>query len=170
MSIYQYALSNRLTDAALKQLLELIRIHCPPSSSCPPSLYMLKKKLGGQDDLKVQYAWRKYLLVPNNAQSENVGARIVRFVTSAFFRLKIVFETYSQVGNLHTHILFHTNIISLRKYRELQYPFTQESKPDTIQDIQDGAKYKKPGEFLSLPEHTGLVLCSDGVPLFKSSG
>lgn len=27
----------------------------------------------------------------------------------------------------------------------------------------------QPGEFLSVPEHTGLILCSDGVPLFKSS-
>ena len=41
-----------------------------------------------------------------------------------------------------------------------------------IRDIQDGQLYKQvmqPGEFLSVPEHTGLILCSDGVPLFKSS-
>ena len=25
------------------------------------------------------------------------------------------------------------------------------------------------GEFLAVPEHTGLILCADGVPLFKSS-
>ena len=27
----------------------------------------------------------------------------------------------------------------------------------------------RPGKFLSVPEHAGLVLCSDGVQLFKSS-
>ena len=27
----------------------------------------------------------------------------------------------------------------------------------------------KPGKFLAVPEHTGLILCADGVPLFKSS-
>ena len=26
------------------------------------------------------------------------------------------------------------------------------------------------GEFLSCPEHAGLILCTDGVPVFKSSG
>lgn len=41
-----------------------------------------------------------------------------------------------------------------------------------MQDIQDGQLYRelaKPGEFLSIPENTGLVLCTDGVQLFKSS-
>ena len=27
----------------------------------------------------------------------------------------------------------------------------------------------RPGQFLSVPEHTGLIMCADGVPLFKSS-
>ena len=31
------------------------------------------------------------------------------------------------------------------------------------------AQLMKPGGFLSVLEHTGLILC-DGVPLFKSSG
>ncbi len=55
----------------------------------------------------------------------------------------------------------------------MQYPFVRTSTPENIQDIQDGSMYKSlmvPGEFLSVPEHTGLILCTDGVPLFKSSG
>ena len=28
----------------------------------------------------------------------------------------------------------------------------------------------QPGEFLSVPEHVGLMLCCDGIPVFKSSG
>ena len=27
----------------------------------------------------------------------------------------------------------------------------------------------EPGQFLAVPEHTGLVMCADGVPLFRSS-
>ena len=40
-------------------------------------------------------------------------------------------------------------------------------------DLQDGSIYRalmQPGEFLSVPEHIGLILCSDGIPVFKSSG
>lgn len=43
---------------------------------------------------------------------------------------------------------------------------------EKIQDIQDGEEYLKltgPGGFLAVPEHTGLILCSDGVQLFNSS-
>ena len=43
---------------------------------------------------------------------------------------------------------------------------------DTLQDVQDGKLYQdlmKPGGFLSCSENTGLILCSDGVQLFKSS-
>ena len=44
--------------------------------------------------------------------------------------------------------------------------------PDRLQDIQDKEMYEelmKPGGFLAVPENTGLILCSDGVDLFKSS-
>lgn len=39
-----------------------------------------------------------------------------------------------------------------------------------ILDIHDARAYQelsKPGGFLTVPEHTGLILCSDGVQLFK---
>lgn len=41
-----------------------------------------------------------------------------------------------------------------------------------IQDVQDGEEYLKltePGGFLTVPEHIGLILCSDGVQLFNSA-
>ena len=55
----------------------------------------------------------------------------------------------------------------------MQYPFVRPTYQGFIQDIQDGNRYRKlsrPGKFLSVPEHTGLILCADGVPLFASSG
>lgn len=57
-------------------------------------------------------------------------------------------------------------------WEALQYPFSRKVLPNKLCDIQDGRKYKtlmQPGKFLSTPEHTGLILCSDGVDLFKSS-
>ena len=42
-----------------------------------------------------------------------------------------------------------------------------------IQDVQDGYAYKQlkaNGEFFLVPEHAGLIMCCDGVPVFKSSG
>ena len=52
------------------------------------------------------------------------------------------------------------------------YPFTRPSNPETVCDIYDGTVVKnlmQPGHFLSVPEHTGLILSCDGAPVFKSS-
>ena len=54
----------------------------------------------------------------------------------------------------------------------LQYPQNRQVDSCRIQDIQDGSKYvemSKPGRFFSYPEHTGLILNTDGVAAFKSS-
>ena len=61
---------------------------------------------------------------------------------------------------------------SVAFWEELQYPFVHDCKPNTISDIQDGALYnelQKPGKFLSYPEHTGLMLNTDGVAVFGSA-
>ena len=47
------------------------------------------------------------------------------------------------------------------------------SVPGVIKDIHDGARYKdlkKEVEIDDAVEHIELILCTDGVPLFKSSG
>ena len=41
LSIYHNAISNRLTDDAMKELIELIKVHLPSSDVCPTSLYSL---------------------------------------------------------------------------------------------------------------------------------
>ena len=54
----------------------------------------------------------------------------------------------------------------------LQYPFNRNSSGDFLCDLQDGSGYlelMKPGRFLSVPEHLGLMLNTDGVAVFKSS-
>ena len=49
LSIHHYAISNRLTDAAMKELIELIKVHIPSSDLCPTSLYSLKKCFGNMN-------------------------------------------------------------------------------------------------------------------------
>lgn len=61
----------------------------------------------------------------------------------------------------------------LDSWDKLQYPFTRKHLGmSVLQDIQDGSVVKnlmKPGEFLSIPEHLGLILNTDGVQTFNSS-
>ncbi len=52
LSIIKFAVSNRLTDCATGQLLELIRIHCPPSK-LPSSLHVLKNKFMGDTSIQL---------------------------------------------------------------------------------------------------------------------
>ena len=63
-------------------------------------------------------------------------------------------------------------VLTADKWDLLQYPFTRNVMDGKIQDVQDGEEYLKltePGGFLIVPEHTGLILCSDGVQLFHSA-
>jgi hypothetical protein len=61
-------------------------------------------------------------------------------------------------------------VIPIENWDKVQYPFRRHVDPDVLQDIQDGKRYKKQSKFFCVPEHAGLILCTDGVPLFKSSG
>ena len=54
-TIYKFAVSNRLTDSATKDLLKLISNHCPDSSRCPQTLYKLKKVVGSLECISYQY-------------------------------------------------------------------------------------------------------------------
>ena len=69
-------------------------------------------------------------------------------------------------------ILIYPNLCA-ENWDLVRYPFTRGTNTVCLQDIHDTKKYKRlsrPGKFLSFPEHTGLILSTDGVPLFKSSG
>ena len=63
-------------------------------------------------------------------------------------------------------------VLTADKWDLFQYPFTRNVVDGKIQDVQDGEQYRKltePGGFLTVPEHTGLILCLDGVRLFNSA-
>lgn len=185
LSIYQFAISNRLTDSATKQLLELVRIHCPSSSSCPPSLYKLKKQLGCMcNSIKIlNFCSICMEEVLNSSSSKQCPKRECRKKKSqlCYFsalpfekHLQDIFTGIAQIKCVYAwQLALCVSLIIQENWDAAQYPFTRQYIPGVIQDIQDGKKYQKlmrTGEFLSVPEHTGLILCSDGVPLFKSSG
>ena len=67
------------------------------------------------------------------------------------------------------HACVYNNITShfIDSWSLLQYPFTRK-EDDHIHDIQDGEEYKN-DPFFSVPEHTGLIMNTDGIPVFKSS-
>ena len=54
-SIYEFLISNHLTDVATQQLLDLIRSHCPIPNACLPTVYKLKNKIGSIDCMYFQY-------------------------------------------------------------------------------------------------------------------
>jgi len=53
--IYEFSISNRLTDSGTQELLNLIRNHCPTPNSIPTTTYRLKKQIGQSDCFQSQY-------------------------------------------------------------------------------------------------------------------
>ena len=66
----------------------------------------------------------------------------------------------------NTNILAHIYIF-IEEHNYFTYPFTRHADQFHLRDIYDGGVLKT--GFLSVPENTGLVLCSDGGPVFNSS-
>ena len=61
---------------------------------------------------------------------------------------------------------------SIEKHNQFQYPFMRSRDDEYLQDIHDGDAFVDlmlPGNFLCRNSNTGLVLSTDGVPIFKSS-
>ena len=62
--------------------------------------------------------------------------------------------------------------IHLEKHDHFLYPFKRIQDSQYLRDMHDGkalTDLMSPGNFLSIPQSTGLVLSTDGVPIFKSS-
>ena len=75
-------------------------------------------------------------------------------------------------ANRMTDTLTLITLIFLVHWDKLQYPFSRARDGTSIKDIQDGTVIKnlmKPGGFLSVPEHLGLIINTDGVQTFNAS-
>ena len=81
--------------------------------------------------------------------------------------LKVLTEYLSSIYNVFCSY-FHTEKWNVK----CQY-FNRSTVEGTIQDIHDASIYsylKRQGEFFLVPEHTGLIICCDGIPVYESSG
>lgn len=145
---------------------------------CAPSLHRLQKKLG-QIGRVQNYRYCSLCMAQVPLHLKRCSKTMCKQKKSKLCYFSILpFD--ERLADIFSGKLYDTNIgddiiikyFPVENWDTINYPFTR-SVTDTIQDVQDGIKYRElmqPGEFLSVPEHAGLVLCSDGVPLFKSSG
>ena len=63
-SIYKFSISNRLTDTAMQQLLNLISSHCPVPNFCPKTVHKLKKHMGSSECVHSQFCNNCNDLIP----------------------------------------------------------------------------------------------------------
>ena len=77
-----------------------------------------------------------------------------------------MYASFLQIwSHINDYFLFHIN--NTDYWSLLQYPFTRD-RDDHIHSIQDGEEYQT-DPFFSVPEHTGLIMNTYGIPVFKSS-
>ena len=46
IAINQYAVAHCLTESSIKQLLDLVELHCMPDNCCPRTIHQFRKNLG----------------------------------------------------------------------------------------------------------------------------
>eukprot|EP00731_Ephydatia_muelleri_P010910 Em0005g1496a len=154
-----FSVTNNLSEAATKQLLDLIAIHCPKRDQCARSTYQLRKRLNPFDDVEMHMycsECMKELKDTKKCIDRNCRRK----------RSKVC---YLSLLPFHQHL----STIFSNKWNDILKHFSRKRTKGIIQDIDDGTiceSLRAEGAFLSCPEHAGLILCTDGVPVFKSSG
>ncbi|KAL5505856.1 hypothetical protein EMCRGX_G007386 [Ephydatia muelleri] len=154
-----FSVTNNLSEAATKQLQDLIAIHCPKRDQCARSTYQLRKRLNLFDDVEMHMycsECMKELKDTKKCIDRNCRRK----------RSKVC---YLSLLPFHQHL----STIFSNKWNDILKHFSRKRTKGIIQDIDDGTiceSLRAEGAFLSCPEHAGLILCTDGVPVFKSSG
>ena len=119
---------------------------------------------GGEPDITYQFKTVPDKLLLRQEQANLACHSGIVQLKSYFYT--VVYLYFSFWVNCHDKLFcIHTD-----NWDKVQYSFSRLVSMDVLTDIQDGNRYKKQSGFFSVPEHAGLVLCTDGVPLFKSSG
>ena len=52
IAINQYVVAHRLTESSIKQLLDLVELHCLPDNCCPRTIHQLRKNLGVNEGIE----------------------------------------------------------------------------------------------------------------------
>lgn len=161
--IMTFALNHKLSGAAIRDLLSLIDIHCLVPNPLLKSFFKFKQYFQSlKSPLKKHYFCSKCsislkqdsVVCPNVACKEKIDHQSTPF----FIELSII----DQLKALFNRQGFYTDLTH-RFYRH---------QTDNIEDIYDGAKYKKymkKGKFLADRNNVSLIWNTDGIPVFKSS-
>lgn len=117
-SIYQFSLSNHLTDSATQELLSLIASHCPTPNLCPQTVYKLKKLIGPLECVQSKFCsvCMKLVASTENKCSKCVGTSQTCYYTIMPFeeQIKEIFEGDTSFIH-HMHSLINSSSI----FREL---------------------------------------------------
>ena len=163
--IMSFVINHGLTDAALRDLLQIISLHCPSPNLCITSLYIFKKFFAA-----TKFNFKRHYYCPScktsiddlRLECPNVacGERLSNPDQSYFIELSI----FEQLQNLLRQPGF---------YNQLQHRFLRTKRHQSdIEDVYDGQLYTalmKPGQFLANPHNISFQLNTDGVQLFYSS-
>uniref|UniRef100_A0A6V7IHC1 Transposase domain-containing protein n=1 Tax=Bracon brevicornis TaxID=1563983 RepID=A0A6V7IHC1_9HYME len=163
MMILQFYLRHKISNSALGDLLELIKLHCPGPNQCIKSLYFFRKWLQSYNvelQLKKHYYCKacSHLIEDLMEQCPQCeGSDITYFIT---------IPVESQLKEFFARPGFYYN---------LQYRFNRVKEDiNGLEDIYDGQVYERymsdVNDFdLKSPSNISFMWNSDGVPLFKSS-
>ena len=165
MLLMSFAIEHSLTDSAVRDLLQVLNLHCPAPNVCITSLYFFKKYFSG---FRFPSRRHHYCSLCKTAVSEfehvcpNSLCRTALPSSSRSYFVEISVE--EELRSLFKRPGF---------YKDLQYRFQrQKLQPDNVEDVYDGKLYRahmQPGKFLTNPCNVSFQWNTDGVPLFHSS-
>ncbi|KAJ8319715.1 hypothetical protein KUTeg_002736 [Tegillarca granosa] len=162
-AISAYVTRHNLSDAAFKDLLDIIQLHLPEKNIGETNINNVKESCGFNPEY-IQYHLYcencKMLYDDDNEDCKTPGC------TGS--KTKINSKNYFMTGNLNIQL---TEILERDGVWE---SITEQrmSVPEHISDVRGGEEYKKmlkPGGFLHSNSNITLSLFIDGIPLFKSS-
>ena len=154
--VMSFALKHNLTDAALKDLLQLIYF-VPTPNICITSLYAFKKFFHSTQ-LRTN---RVYYCKVCKCAIEDIYCNSCKQHNSNCYFVNLCIK--EQIQNLFRRPGF---------FSALQHRFSRPSSPGCIRDVYDGAIYRSLSElggFLSSTSNISFQWNTDGVSLFKSS-
>ena len=163
--IMSFAINHNLTDAAVRDLLQILSLHCPSPNICVTSLYIFKKHFAA-----TLFNSKRHYYCPMCKSSigglqmkcpnRECGKRLTDDNQGYFTEISIL----DQLRNIFNRPGLHA---------QLQHRFTRtKSNQSSIEDVYDGRLYKEllqPGQFLANPNNISFQLNTDGVSLLHSS-
>ena len=100
-----FAFTNNLSEAATKQLLDLIAIHCSETDQCAKSTFQLRKRLNPFDDVEMHMycsECMKELSDTKKCIDCNCRRKDRLFSTSVYFHFISICAPCFQVGSIDT--------------------------------------------------------------------